>query len=278
MATTVWKGHLTFGLISVPVRLHAAARTETVSFNQIHQVCGSRIKQQIYCPKCERVVDRKELVKGHEVDDGQYVVVADEEINAIKPQSARAMEVLEFVRLKDVDPVYFNASYYLVPEGNAGEKPYYLLYQALEDQGYVGIAKIVMHQREHIVIVRPSQGGLMLHTIHYGQDIRKVAEYGQPDKVDIQEKELELARLFVDSLANEFEPEKYKDQYRENLVELIQAKAAGKEVRVEPVPAQPPAMDLMAALKASLEKSRELPPKRPATAVSRQDEEVAKAQ
>lgn len=256
MAATIWKGHLTFGLISVPIRLHAAARGETISFHQIHQVCGSRIKMQVWCPTCQRVVERKELVKGHEFEDGRYVLIDPAEIEKVEPASAKTMEVQEFVDLAEVDPVYYEASYYTVPE-SAGEKAYYLLCKAMQDTGFAGLAKIVLHQREHIAILRPSQGGIMLHTLYYQDEVRAVEDYGHPEKVALGDKELEMARLFIQTLAAPFDISKYQDQYRENLKKLIAAKAQGQEMVVEAAPPPAPVLDLMAALKASLERQKD---------------------
>jgi len=158
MASTVWKGYITFGLITIPVRLFAAARTERVSFNQIHQVCGNRIKQQIFCPHCDRVVERSELVKGYEVEKDRYVVVNDEEIKSIAPASSDTMEIVEFVKAEGIDPIYFDASYFMTPE-DAGKKAYHLLFEAMGKSGFSAIAKIAMHQREYTVVVRPHAKG-----------------------------------------------------------------------------------------------------------------------
>ncbi|MHB2015854.1 MAG: non-homologous end joining protein Ku [Candidatus Xenobia bacterium] len=263
MATTVWKGHLTFGLISVPIKLFAAARSEAVSFNQLHAPCKSRIKQQVWCPTCERVVERKELVKGYEIEPDRYVIIEEGDLEKITPPSGRTLEVMEFVRLSEVDPVYFNTSFYVVPE-TAGEKAYYLLCKALEHSGYVAIARIAMHQREHVVIVRPALEGMMLHTIYYPDEVRQVEEFGKPEKVAMVDKEMELAELFIKTLAAPFDIEKYKDTYRENALEMIRAKAAGEPVAAAPVASPPPVLDLMAALKASIEQ-QQVPKKPPAS-------------
>ena len=154
MATSVWKGHLTFGLISIPVRLFAAARGERISFNQLHKVCNSRLKQPLMCPTCNRNVERSEIVKGYEYEKDQYVLFSEEELDKIEPPSAHVMEILEFVKLDEVDPLYFDASYYVAPE-EGGAKAYKLLMMAMEDPASAAIAKDTMHQRDHIVIVRP---------------------------------------------------------------------------------------------------------------------------
>src|SRR5213080_255166 len=160
MAASVWSGYLTFGLISMPVRLFSGARSSSISFHMLHRDDMSRIKQQLYCPNDNRVVERSEIVKGYEFRKGEYVVVEPEEIKKIEPKTAKAMEILEFVPADQIDPVYFESSYFLMPE-EAGRKPYALLEKALEDTGYYGIAKLTMHNREYTVILRPSDGGIM---------------------------------------------------------------------------------------------------------------------
>lgn len=260
MAQTVWKGHLTFGLVSVPIRLYAAARSETVSFNQLHKPCGSRVKQKLFCPTCEKTVERSELVKGAEVEGGRFVLVEDSDLQAMAPESGTSMEVLEFVKLDEVDPVYFDTSYYMVAENKAGEKPYFLLQKSLQEMQYAAIAKLSKANKEHIVIVRPSGPGLMLHTLYYQDEVRQVADYGQNDGVTLSDKELELGKLFVSSLAGPYDPSKYHDSYRENLTNLIAAKAQGQTIAAATPAAPPPAMDLMAALKASLERTQQVSP------------------
>src|SRR5437588_5013662 len=154
MAASVWTGYLTFGLISLPVRLYSGARGTRVSFHMLHRDDNTRIKTQLYCPADERVVDRSEIVKGYEYRKGEYVIVEPEEIKKIEPRTAKAMEILEFVRAEEIDPIYFETSYYLMPE-EAGRRPYALLQKALEDSGYYGIAKLTMHNRENTAILRP---------------------------------------------------------------------------------------------------------------------------
>src|SRR5271170_7873667 len=201
MATTVWKGHLTFGLISIPMRLFAAARGERVSFNQLHNVCHSRLKMPLFCPVCNRNVERSEIVKGYEYEKDQYVLFNEEELDKIEPQSARSMEILEMVKVDEIDPLYYDASYYMTPE-DEGRKAYQLLLEAMEASGYAAIAKLTMHQREHIVIVRPRAHGLTLHTMFYTNEIRQVAEYGRTDSgAAPKEQEKKLAAQLIESLA-----------------------------------------------------------------------------
>jgi len=250
MATTVWKGHLTFGLISMPVRMHAAARGERISFNQLHKECHSRLKQPLFCPVCNRNVERSEIVKGYEYEKDQYVLFSEEELDKIEPASARVMEILEFVKLQEMDPLYFDSSYYLSPE-DAGVKAYQLLMKAMEESGYGAIAKLTMHQREHIVIVRPGTRGMTLHTMFYSNEIR-AAESVPTDKVELKDQEKKLAQQLIASLAAPFEPQKYRDEYQENLRAMISAKLKGQQVTEVAQPHLAPVIDLMEALKKSL--------------------------
>jgi len=251
MASTVWKGHLTFGLVSLPIKLYSAARGETVSFNQLHKTDNSRIKQVTFCQAEDKPIPRSEIVKGFEYEKDKYVVIEDEEIKKVAPKTAKTMEILEFVKSDEVDPVYLESSYYLAPD-EAGEKPYALLFEALRKTGYFGLAKVAMHNREHIVILRPGARGILMHTMYYADEIRAVEEF-RTDTSAIREKELELATTLVESLAAPFAPEKYHDTYRENLKGLIQAKVEGREVVETPAPQMAPVIDIMEALKRSLE-------------------------
>src|SRR2546421_11725522 len=222
MAASVWSGYLTFGLISMPVRLFSGARSSGISFHMLHRDDLQRIKQQLYCPADNRVVERSEIVKGYEYRKDEYVVVEPEEIKKIEPKTAKTMEVLEFVKSSEVDPVFFESSYYLAPE-DAGVKPYALLFEALRKTGCVGVGKIAMHNREHIVILRPGERGILMHTMYYRDEVRQGEEF-HTDTSMVKEKELELAMTLVQSLEATFEPEKYQDTYRQNLMALIDAK------------------------------------------------------
>jgi DNA end-binding protein Ku len=251
MAASTWKGYLTFGLISIPIRLSPAARTERISFNQLHKVCHTRLKQPLFCPTCDRMVERSEVEKGYEYEKGQYLLFTQQELDDVEPDSARTMDILEFVKLEEIDPVYFDASYYVTPE-DAGEKAYHLLTEAMEKSGYAGIAKITMHNRENIVIIRPREHGLALHTMFYSNEIRTAEEHGHTGKTEIKEVERTLAQQLIESLAAPFEPAKYHDAYQDSLQRLIEAKASGQKIAAVPHPARAPVVDLMEALKKSL--------------------------
>ncbi|MBV9760221.1 MAG: Ku protein [Acidobacteriaceae bacterium] len=251
MASTVWKGYITFGLITIPVRLFAAARTERVGFHQIHQVCGSRIKQQIYCPHCDRVVERNELVKGYEVEKEKYVIVNDEDVKSVAPASSDNMEILEFVKAEGIDPIYFDASYFMVPE-EAGKKAYYLLLQTMQKSGYSAIAKIAMHQREYTVVVRPHADGLLLHTMFYPEEVRETPEFRRDENVSVKPQEVALAEKLVEGLAADFDPSKYHDEYQQRVMQMIEAKREGQHVPSEAPKRRAPVVDLMQALQKSL--------------------------
>ena len=250
MASTVWKGHITFGLISIPVRMSAAARGERISFNQLHKVCHSRLKQPLFCPVCNRQVERSEIVKGYEYEKDQYVLFNEDELDKIEPPSAKVMEILEFVKLDEMDPLYFDASYYVTPE-DAGVKAYKLLLNAMKDSGYGAIAKLTMHQREHIVILRPGSKGMTLHTMYYSNEIR-AAEPVNIDKVELKDQEKKLANQLIESLAAPFAPQKYHDEYQDNVRAMISAKLKGQEVTEVAQPRLAPVIDLMEALKKSI--------------------------
>jgi DNA end-binding protein Ku len=257
MATSVWKGHLTFGLVSLPVRLFTAARSETLSFNQLHKHDNSRIKQVIYCATEDKPIPRDEIVKGYEYEKGKYVVIADEDIKKVAPKTAKVMEIQEFVKADDVDPVYLESSYYMAPD-EGGEKPYALLFEALRTTKYYAVAKIAMHNREHIVIVRPGEKGMILHTMYYADEVRRTEEF-RTDTSAVSEREMNLAKMLVESLAGEFEPEKYHDTYRTNLRQMIEDKVEGHKIVETPEHHIAPVIDIMEALKKSLEARK--PPK-----------------
>ena len=251
MPASVWTGYLTFGLISMPVRLFSGARGTRISFHMLHRDDHTRVKQQPYCPTDERVVDRNEIVKGYEFRKGEYVVVEPAELKKIEPKTAKAMEILEFVKQDEIDPVYFEASYYLAPE-EAAVKPYTLLVRALQESGYVGIAKLAMHNREYTAFLRPYEKGLMLHTMYYQDEIREAPDFGT-GHANLKEGEIKIAHQLIEALAAKWDPSKYYDTFEENVKKLIKAHMDGKEVVVaeKSKPAATP-VDLMAALKQSL--------------------------
>ncbi len=264
MAASVWSGYLMFGLISMPVRLFSAARSSHVEFHMLHRDDHVRIKQQLYCPQDERVVTRDEIVKGYEYEKGEYVVIEPADIKKIEPKTTKAMEILEFVKSSQIDPVYFESSYYLVPE-EAGQRPYALLTRALEESEYVAIAKLSMHNREYTVFLRPMNNGLMLHTMYYENEVRRVDQFGKTSGIELKDAEVKVAHQLVEALAADFDPKKYTDTFEENVRKLIQARLEGKEAAAVEKPRKlAPVVDLMAALKESLAQI----PKKPAQRVA----------
>jgi DNA end-binding protein Ku len=264
MASSVWKGHLTFGLVSFPIRLFSAARSETISFNLLHKDDHSRIRQVVYCQAEDKPVSRSELVKGYEYEKDHYVEIEDEDIKKVAPKTAKVMEILEFVKADDVDPVYLESSYYVAPD-EGGEKPYALLFQALRESKYFALAKVAMHNREHIIVLRPGAKGILSHTMFYQDEIRQVDEF-RTDTSLVKEKELAMAKMLISSLEAEFEPQKYHDNYRANLQQMIEAKVAGQNVVATPETHVAPVIDIMEALKKSLAEKRK--PASVATAVA----------
>src|ERR1700723_1785847 len=251
MAASVWTGYLTFGLISMPVRLFSGARSSGVSFNMLHRDDLSRLKQQYVCLADGKVVERSDIVKGYEYRKDEYVVIEPEEIKKIEPKTAKTMEILEFVKSSEVDPVYFESSYYMVPD-EAGRRPYALLTKAMEESEYFAIAKLPMHNREYTVLLRPHDGGMMLHTMYYKEEVREVEGFGAPE-VELKDAEVKVAHQLIEALAADWEPEKFKDDFQENLKNLIQTKLeGGKIAEVEKPKKIAPVVDLMAALKESL--------------------------
>jgi len=267
MAATIWKGYISFGLVSIPVHLYSGARGKTISFHLLHKADNSRIHEVMYCDAEDRPVKRSDLVKGYEYKKGKYVVVTPEEIKQATPATGTVMEILQFLKGEQIDPMYFETSYYVAPDEN-GAKPYALLLEALRQSGYDGLAKMTMHGREHIVILRPSERGIMLHTMYYADEIREVPEF-QAHRNLVKEAELKLAKTLIDSLAGEFKPKQYTDTYRDNLEKLIAAKAKGKTI--SPVAAPKPAkvVDIMEAPRRSLGQKEAAEPKQPKTSKTR---------
>lgn len=275
MAATVWKGHLTFGLVSVPVRLFRAARAEKVSMHRLYRpqqhqpqhppelppeqpeeiAPVSRIRQAAIDPVENTPIPRSDLVQGYEYAKHQYVVVEEEDIRKITPQTATEMQIVEFVRFAEIDPIYLETSYYMAPD-EAGEKAYALLFEGMRESGYAALAQVAMHRREHVMILRPGKKGIIAHTMFYPDEVRTIQEF-RTDVSTVTPKELGLAKMLIDTLAEPFEPAKFKDAYRERLRELIEAKVQGKEVAPAAVLPAAPVVDIMEALQKSLAAARQ---------------------
>ena len=251
MPATVWKGYLSFGLVSFPVRLFAAARAEGVHFHMLHKKDLSRVKEVWYCAEEDKPIERSEMVKGYEVKKGEYITVEDEELKKIAPATATTMEVLQFVASDDVDPLWFESSYYVAPEEKVS-KPYALFAAVLGETKRHAIAKVAMHNREHVVVIRPDEGALVLHTLYYEDELHE-ANKAEATKTKFSAKELDMAKSLVQRLTGKFKLGEFHDTYRENVERLIEEKQEGEKITTFKQPRKAPVVDLMEALKKSLQ-------------------------
>lgn len=292
MASSVWKGHLTFGLVSIPVRLFRAARAEKVQLHQLYRTSRSqereqpeeraaeppqpepesprqldmepvaRIHQSAFDAASNTPIPRSDLVRGFEYAKGQYAVIDAEDIRKITPKTATEMQIVEFVRFAEIDPIYLETSYYMSPE-EAGQKAYALLFEGMRESGYVALAQVAMHRREHVMIIRPGKSGIVTHTMYYRDEVRTNLEYRTEPSL-VTSKELGLARMLIDTLAAPFDPEKFKDTYRERLRQLIEAKVQGRELAPEATgQAASHVVDIMEALQKSLAAAKAQKPAEP---------------
>jgi DNA end-binding protein Ku len=254
---SIWKGAISFGLVSIPVKLYSATEERDISFRQVHREDGGRIRYQRVCSTCGEEVSYADIAKGYEQDDGSIVVLTEEDFDSVPITSNRMIDVVQFVPLETIDPIYYSKAYYLEPE-KSGIKPYVLLARALEESGKVAIVKVALRQREALAAVRVRDGVFVLETMLWPDEIRK-PEFGFLDEdVTVRPQELAMAGTLIESLSGEFDPNEFHDSYREALEQVIEAKAAGDEV--VPPPALPDTggavVDLMAALRASVDAAK----------------------
>jgi DNA end-binding protein Ku len=261
-------GVLSFGLVAIPVRIHTAPKSENVSFHLLHSKCGSRVCNQHYCPVCNLVVERDDLVRGFQHAKDQYVRITEEELERLEAEANSSIDLKEFIRLASVDPVYFENTHYLGAD-KGGEKPYRLLADAMVESGRVAIAELVSRGKEQLVLIRPYRKGLVLHTMYHSNEIRDFKQVPKGDNGKVSEKELELGVGLIDRLTSEeFNPENYNDEYRLRVLAMLDEKSKGKEIVIDtaPAPKHGQVMDIMEALKRSME--RVPAKKRPATAAA----------
>ena len=251
MPSSVWKGSIVVSFVSIPVKLFAAARSERTFLHQLHTVCHSRLRQPLFCPTCERFVKRDEVIKGYEVDEGQYVLVEGNEIKKLAAKSSRVLEVLAFTKLNQIDPIFFDASYFCIPEDN-GKKPYQLLVKALEDTQSIGLGRLTMHQRDYTVFLRAYHHGLLLHTMYFANEIRRVPEFGALEAVNLKLQEVKLTEQLIATMMQPFKPAQYHDEFQDRLRKLVEAKRRGQSVEIEEAAKRAPVIDMMEALKKSL--------------------------
>ena len=254
---------ISFGLVNIPVRFYTATRSEDVHFNLLHESCGSRVNRKWWCPQHEAMIESGEMIRAFAVGKNQYVTLTDEEMQTLESDSDKALEITEFVDLDQVDPVFFEKAYYLGP-ATGGAKTYRLLAQAMKKQNKVAVARWVMGHREHLVLLRPFEDGLVLHTMYYADEVRDFSALEVED-AELRDKELALAEMLINELTEKkFDPLAYKDTYRERLMDKIRAKAEG-DVIVSETPGQEKAgevVDIMEALRRSLEGGAKAAPKR----------------
>ena len=261
MPRSIWTGAVSFGLVTVPVKLYSAVNRKTVRFNQLHESTGARIQMQRVDPTTGEEVPFDEIVKGYEIGPDRYVTITNEELEALDPKKTRTIEIEEFVDLSEIDPVFYDHPYYLTP-GPGGAKPYRLLLDAMAQTNKVAIARVVIRSKENLVAVRAMDNDVLgMTTMIFADEVvdpSTLDDLPDPDEVSVTDRELAIAKQLVDSLAGTFEPEKYHDTYREEVLAVIDRKAAGEEIAVQP-PSEDvtaPVPDLMSALKASLDAVR----------------------
>jgi DNA end-binding protein Ku len=255
MPRVMWKGAISFGLVTIPVGLYPATEEKSLRFNQLHDEDFGRIKYQRYCSKCGEEVSFEHIVKGYEYEKDKYVVLTDEDFDAIPLESSRAIDIVQFVDAEQIDPLFFQKSYYLVPE-EAGVKAYTLLRQAMSEDGRVAIAKISFRDKEHLATLRFKDSVFILETMFWPDEIR-AAEFEVLDKkVTVRPQEVLMAKSLIDNLTSDFKPEEFRDDYREGLVSIVEKKIAGEEIEMIPEPEPTKVVDLMEALRASVEATK----------------------
>jgi DNA end-binding protein Ku len=252
MPRPLWKGAISFSMVTIPIKLYSATEEKDVRFNMLHATDGSRIKQKRFCAEEDVEVDNEEIVKGYEISPGNYVILEPSDLDAVAVQTTRMIDIIGFVDLTEIDPILYQKTYYLEPD-EIGKKSYGLLVKALEDQGKVAIAKVAMRQKEQLCTLRTYEGLLALETMYYADEVRSTKDLEVPDTAkEVSDKDLAMARILIDSMAMDFEPDQYKDEYREGLLEIIRRKAEGQTIEA-PTPAPAKITDLTEALRASVE-------------------------
>lgn len=256
---TLWKGSISFGLVNVPIKMYSATQKDSLHFKQLHDACHTPVTYQKFCPKCEQTVSHENLVKGYEYEKGKYVVLQDEDFDNIPVASTRTIDIVDFVDLEEIDPIYFSKSYYLSPH-EGGEKAYILLSQAMRETNKVAIAKITIRNKESLACIRVLRDEtICLETIFYPAEVRSSADLKINDlikKISINSNELKMAKELINNLSSEFAPDKYTDEYREELLKIIRRKVEGQDVKIPERMVSGKVVDLMEALRASLETAK----------------------
>jgi DNA end-binding protein Ku len=265
MPRAIWSGAISFGLVNIPVKLYSAVSKKTVRFHQIDAESGGRVRQKRVGPDGEEI-PYEQIVKGYEIGPDRYVMISPEELEALEPQKTRTIDIEDFVDLEQIDPIYYDHPYYLAPDTGAA-KAYRLLVDAMEDSGKVAVARVVLRSKEHLVAIRPRDGALAMETMLFADEVispESLEELAAGDgDVQTSDRELAMANQLIDSLASDFEPDKYRDEYRERVLDLIERKAQGETIVIEEPEAEPEKVpDLMAALEASIASAKKPAPKK----------------
>ncbi|PWK15568.1 Ku protein [Tumebacillus permanentifrigoris] len=253
---TMWKGSISFGLVNIPVKMFAATEDKDIKFRMLHEKCGTPVKQVRTCPHCEEEVEWKAVVKGFEYQSGQFVIMSEEDMEKISPQRTKTIDILNFVSLEEIDPIYFNKSYFLAPEESGG-KAYSLLRQAMKDSGRIALVKVIIRSAQMLAVLRVYDNVLVMESIYYPEEVRSVTQLPSvPAEGAVDENEMRVAQQLIDSLATTFDPEQYRDEYRAALLAAIDQKVEGQEITTVQEPRRDQIQDLMAALQASLNVER----------------------
>jgi DNA end-binding protein Ku len=252
---TMWKGSISFGLVNVPIRMYAATENKDITFRYLHKECHTPIKYVRTCPTCNREVEWEEIVKGYEYQPGQYILFDEDELKELAPEKEKTINIVEFVDLKEIDPIYFDKSYYLVADETGG-KAYTLLRNAMRETGKIAVARMTLRTRQNLCVLRCYENVLLLESIFYPDEVRSVTLLPQMPEVTVDEKEMQMATQLIEQLSVPFDPAKYTDEYRHRLLAAIEAKVQGKQIEVPPEPAQARVVDLMKVLQESLQATR----------------------
>jgi DNA end-binding protein Ku len=255
MPRSIWTGAISFGLVNVPVKLYSAVSSKSVRFHQLHSEDGGRVKQKRVCAVDGEEIPYEEIVKGYEIGPERYVIITPDELESLDPKATRTIDIEDFVSLDDIDPVFFDHPYYLAPATGAA-KPYKLLLEAMRESGRVGIARVVLRQKQYLCALRAAEDGVItMSTMNYGDEVVSPSTLDELDaaaEAEASDREIGMARQLIESLTSEWDPSKYEDTYRERVLALIERKAAGEEIAIPPTEEPGPVPDLMAALEASL--------------------------
>ncbi len=253
----LWKGAISFGLVYVPVKMYAATENKDIKFNYLHEKCKTPVKYRRYCAYCDVEVPPEEIVRGYQYEKGKYVVLKEEDFERLPGAATKSIDIIDFVNLEEIDPVYYDKAYYLVP-GEGGQKVYQLLKKSMQETGKVAVAKVVIRSKPALAVIRVAEDTIMMSTMYYPDEVRKPENIPELNyKVELHDNELKMAVTLINNLSAEFDPAKYTNEYRQALMEVIQSKIAGEAVEVPPQPDTEKVVDLMTALKTSIDLAKQ---------------------